>query len=138
MAEKALYRDLLKWIKVGRKPPVPQHIESVPNDPSIGFGVFRDSAVYDKYGNAKGGLRLPMIKVPVASYGEGHYVLTPPDGMAEIVPFSADVLAKLYPTKNVYVNKFKHAAMRLVQRRYLLPADAHKLVRQAKKAVIPH
>ena len=137
MAEKALYRDLLQWIRSRIAPPVPRHIESVPNDPSIGFGVYRDAAVYDDYGTAKGGLRFPMIKVPVASYGEGRYILTPPDGSAEIVPFTPDVLAKLYPTKTVYVNSFTHTAMRLVQQRYLLPADAHKLVRQAKKAVIP-
>ena len=35
------------------------------------------------------------------------------------------------------MNKFTHAAQRLVQQRYLLPSDAHKLVRQAKQAVIP-
>ena len=139
MAEKALYRDLLKWIKAPRKaPPVPRTIESVPNDPSIGYGEYRDAAVYDEYGNAKGGLRFPMIKVPVASYGEGRYILTPPDGSAEIVPFSDDVLKKLYRNRIAYVNKYRRAAMRLVQQRYLLPSDAHKLVRQAKKAVIPN
>ena len=138
MAEKALYRDLLQWIKAPRKaPPVPRTIESVPNDPSVGFGIYRDAAVYDEYGNAKGGLRFPMIKVPVASYGEGRYILTPPDGSAEIVPFGDDVLKGLYSSRNQYVNRFTHAAMRLVQQRYLLPADAHKLVRQARKAVIP-
>ena len=138
MAEKALYRDLLQWIKSPRKaPPVPRTIESVPNDPSVGFGIYRDAAVYDEYGNAKGGLRFPMIKVPVASYGEGRYILTPPDGSAEIVPFSDDVLKSLYSSRNQYVNRFTHAAMRLVQQKYLLPADAHKLVRQARKAVIP-
>jgi hypothetical protein len=109
----------------------------VPNDPSVGFGIYRDAAVYDEYGNAKGGLRFPMIKVPVASYGEGRYILTPPDGSAEIVPFSADVLKSLYSSRNQYVNRYTHAAMRLVQQRYLLPADAHKLVRQARQAVIP-
>lgn len=138
MAEKALYRDLLQWIKAPRKaPPVPKTIESVPNDPSVGFGIYRDAAVYDEYGNAKGGLRFPMITVPVASYGEGRYVLTPPHGLDEIVPFSDDVLESLYSSRNQYVNRYTHAAMRLVQQRYLLPADAHKLVRQARKAVIP-
>ena len=78
-----------------------------------------------------------MIKVPVASYGEGRYFLTPPDGSAEIVPFTADVLKSLYPTKRAYVNRFTQAAQRLVQQKYLLASDAHKLVRQAKKAVIP-
>lgn len=138
MAEKALYRDLLQWIKSPHKaPPVPATIESVPNDPSVGFGIYRDAAVYDEYGNAKGGLRFPMIAVPVASYGEGRYVLTPPHGLDEIVPFSDDVLKSLYSSRNQYVNRYTHAAMRLVQQRYLLPADAHKLVRQARKAIIP-
>ena len=138
MAEKALYRDLLQWIKAPHKaPPVPATIESVPNDPSVGFGIYRDAAVYDDYGNAKGGLRFPMIKVPVASYGEGRYVLTPPHGLDEIVPFSDDVLKSLYSSRNQYVNRFTHAAMRLVQQRYLLPGDAHKLVRQARQADIP-
>ena len=133
MAEKALYRNLTQWIKVGMAPPVPKHIESKPNDPAIGFGVYRDAAVYDALGTAKGGLRFPMISVPVASYGEGRYVLTPPSGMAEIVPLSSTILAQLYSSKVAYVNKYTHAAMRLVQQRYLLPSDAHKLVRQARQ-----
>ena len=38
MAEKALYRDLLQWIKSRIAPPVPDHIEPVANDPNVDFG----------------------------------------------------------------------------------------------------
>ena len=66
MAEKAAYADLLKWLTKAMRPPEPMMIDSKPNDPSIGFGIFRDSTVKDSLGNAKGGLRLPMVAVPIA------------------------------------------------------------------------
>ena len=132
MAEKAAYKDLVQWISRGSAPPVPRHILSRPNDPSIGFGVYRNAAVYDGLGTSMGGLRLPMVVVPVASYGEGRYVLTPPGGSAEIVTLGSDVLGQLYTSKADYVRAYSEAAMQLVEQRYLLLGDARKLIGQAK------
>lgn len=133
MAEKAAYNNLLRWIKRNIAPPTPPLIKSKPNDPSIGFGVYRDAALYDHYGNAIGGLKLPMASVPVASYGEGRYALTPPSGLTEIVPFTPYQLASLYDSKADYVAKYSAAAWKLVRQRYLLPSDALKLIKQAKE-----
>jgi hypothetical protein len=133
MAEKAAYADLLQWITEDTRPPEPPMLESIPNDPSIGFGIFRDSTVKDAYGNPEGGLRLPMIAVPVCSYGGGRYVLTPPSGLAEIVPFTAHQLAELYASKDEYVARYRAAAMKLVKERYLLLSDALELIAQAKE-----
>ena len=132
MAEKAAYEDLVTWITKGMAPPTPQRILSKPNDPAIGFGVYRDAPIYDGLGNAMGGLRLPMLAVPIASYGEGRYVLTPPNALTEIVPFSADILAQLYSSKADYVEKYSAVALELVKQRYLLRSDALKLIEQAK------
>jgi len=131
MAEKAGYEALVTWIRGGAAPPVPQHILSKPNDPSIGYGALRDAPIYDGLGNAMGGLRLPMVAVPVASFGAGQYYLTGPDG-SEIVPFEASILAQLYDSKADYLAKYKASAMQLVEQRYLLRSDALRLIDQAK------
>ena len=131
MAEKAAYEALVTWVTEGVAPPVPEHILSEPNDPSFGLGMYRDAAVYDEFGNARGGLRMPMVAVPIAGYGEGRDRLTPPHGLTEIVPFSGEMLAQLYISKADYVEKYTAVAMELVQHRYLLLGDALKLIAQA-------
>lgn len=133
MAEKAAYEDLVTWIREGTPPPRPANIVSKPDDPSVGIGIFRDAPVYDGNGNALGGLRLPMVAVPIASFGKGNYMLTAPSGLAEIVPFTSEVLDGLYSSKADYVARYSAVADRLVKQRYLLRSDARELVAQAKK-----
>jgi hypothetical protein len=132
MAEKAAFEDLMSWIREGVAPPRVARIESKPNDPAIGLGVYRDSAIYDEYGNALGGLRLPMIAAPVASYGEGHYVLTPPYALDEIKPLTPYQLSILYDSKAEYLAKYSAVALKLARQRFLLRSDALKLIATAK------
>lgn len=121
MPEKAMYEHLIKWTEDGIVPPRTEPI-------ALKAGTF--DIDYDENGTAKGGLRMPMVAVPVNSYGEGRATLS--DGCPELQPFSEEKLKAMYPTQEDYVNKFAAAALGLVQQGYLLSEDADKLVDGAK------
>ena len=80
----------------------------------------------DPDGNAIGGLRSPIITVPVAAY----------DGEACIqagttVPLSAQRLVELYPMHETYVTRLLAATDQAVDDRFLLCADAERIMRGA-------
>jgi len=133
MAEKAAYEDLSSWITDGTAPPMPPPIRNRPKDESIPYATFRDSPSYNSFDIAEGGLRLPMVDVPICSYGMARGALHPPSGLDQIVPFGPDTLYSLYGSKAEYVCKYESAALGLVERRYLLPSDAVTLVAQARE-----
>ncbi|SFV26094.1 alpha/beta hydrolase domain-containing protein [Hyphomicrobium facile] len=126
MAEKALYRHLIKWAEKGKAPPTAQPIELSPGTNTI---------VYDADGNAKGGLRLPMLTVPTTTYGVGRYVLS--ENCSEYKLWSADKLKALYPTHLDYTKKYGKATSDLVKKGYLLKEDGAALFKQAGSAKIP-
>lgn len=133
MAEKAAYEELYTWISRGIEPPRANPI-TVQQNPTTGSY----SVVYDSNNNAEGGLRLPMMAVPIASFGTGGYALVPPNGLtstsslyAKIVPFSTAVLHSLYSSKQDYIAKYTAVAMNLVKQGFLLRSDAFKLIEQA-------
>jgi hypothetical protein len=121
MPEKAMYEHLINWTEHGIVPPKADHIALKP-------GTF--DVEYDENGTAKGGLRMPMVDVPINSYGAGHMVLS--NGCPELQPLSVDKLKAMYSTPEGYVKKFSVATWSLVQRGYLLPEDAVKLIDAAK------
>lgn len=99
----------------------------------------------DKDGNDLGGVRLPELEVPLATY-TGWNLRDPKTGMAtERVSFlgswlplpkakSADdsrtAIADRYPSREDYLKKFTDAASRLVAERFLLKDDADSLVKR--------
>jgi hypothetical protein len=121
MPEKAFYEHLINWSEHGIAPPKVEHI-------LLKQGTF--DVDYDSNGTAKGGLRMPMVSVPINSYGPGHMVLA--NGCPELEPFSAEKLRALYPSQQDYVKKFSIATWSMVQEGYLLPEDAVKLIDAAK------
>jgi hypothetical protein len=121
MAEKAMYGHLIGWAEQGIVPPKAEPI-------ALKAGTF--DIDYDENGTARGGLRMPMVEVPINSYGEGHATLS--DGCPELKPFSTEKLKALYPTPEDYVKKFSIATWSLVQKGYLLSEDANKLIDGAK------
>ena len=90
MAEKAAYEALQRWAAGGTAAGA---CAADPTGPSDTI----DTTLYDGLGNGMGGLRFPMVEVPIATFGPGQYALT--DGCPEIVPFDASTLASLYPTQ---------------------------------------
>jgi Alpha/beta hydrolase domain len=56
----------------------------------------------------------------------------------QTIPFSAQTLASLYPTHDVYVDKFERATDRAQDRGFLLPVDTREIETIARTAPIPH
>jgi hypothetical protein len=96
----------------------------------------------DEFGNARGGLRLPELDVPVAMYLPNNEVVESLPGLLEpfrpllnlfcvltgsVFPFDAATLHALYPTRDDYVEAYEKRLDRLVHRRFLLPEDAETL-----------
>ena len=114
---------MIDWVEQGIVPP---------SAPLIDTGA--DGAVaYDANGTATGGLRFPMIAVPVASYGEGQALLS--EGCPEIEPFPAERLAELYGDRERYLQRYSAATWELVRAGFLLPEDVPALLAEA--AAVP-
>ncbi len=134
--QNAVYSHLVKWATVGTLPPTA---------PRITRSSFLSRIQRDTYGNALGGLRLPEIDVPIATYGIDN-ATTGSTAFLDIFacstsgstdPFTASRLGSLYPTHADYYNKYKAAADRALAAGYLLPADHAKALQQANAAAIP-
>ncbi|HEX7882307.1 MAG TPA: alpha/beta hydrolase domain-containing protein, partial [Afipia sp.] len=119
------YHNLQLWAEKGTRPPQAQPIALETNQ-----AIRRDPA-----GNAIGGLRLTYLDVPTASH-TGY--LTAGGGMGGVMgafkPFSAEELARLYPTPADYLGKFDAATDRLVAGRWLSQADGEAMKKAAKEA----
>jgi hypothetical protein len=73
----------------------------------------------DQYGNAVGGVRLPALDVPVATY-QGEFT----DGAGgRTTAFDQSTLAALYPSHDAYVAKMRAATAAAVAAGFMLPAD---------------
>lgn len=116
MAEKALYEHLIDWVETGVAPPSADPI-----------ALTAEGAVaFDEANTAQGGLRLPMVAVPVASYGEGLATLS--EGCSEIVPFGRERLEQLYGSRDSYLDAYHRSVWGLVQDGFLLSEDAGDLM----------
>jgi hypothetical protein len=113
--------DLSEWIRTGTAPP---------NGPRFAFNA-DGSLALDQYGNTKGGIRLPPIDVPVATY------VTNPCQLGGItVPFSDLQLRLLYPSFADYYAKMETATSAVATAGWLLPEDAADLLQRACAARI--
>ncbi|GAA2611965.1 hypothetical protein GCM10010411_53270 [Actinomadura fulvescens] len=102
-----------------------------PRAPRLEINAAGTDVVRDSRGNAVGGIRLPFIEVPTASYNGlgnrecgGWY-------HGSSVPFDQATLDALYPSHGRYVAQVVHAAARATKQGFLLPADARITVREA-------
>ena len=83
----------------------------------------------DENGNALGGVRLPEVSVPTATYGVAHGTLCFLFGYR--LPFDAARLKQLYGNKDNYVAKVAEAARQLVAQRFIQQKDGEELTRVA-------
>ena len=124
MFERTLYAYLDRWVSSGKAPPAAP-------DPEIQNGQY----VLDADGNILGGLRMPEMEVPIATY---RGTLTPSaDCTSAVQPFSSQRLQQLYATHRLYTRAFKRAANGLVKQGFLLSTDARRLIARAKAAPVP-
>ncbi|SEH16647.1 hypothetical protein SAMN04487967_2762 [Natronorubrum sediminis] len=114
-----------EWVKRNEEPPAAPRIErDVASDGTV-------EVVTDEYGNAKGGLRLPPIDVPVAFYDARSC-----DSYGQTFRLEESELERLYPTHKAYVAKIREATEAAVDDGYLLPADADALLARAEASSI--
>ncbi|WP_139190444.1 alpha/beta hydrolase domain-containing protein [Actinokineospora iranica] len=129
-AQNAAYHHLDQWVRRGVAPPVAPMIESL-------FGVF---VVRDGDQNARGGVRLPDLDAPVATYAprnSGGNVLGACLLLGSTTPFSPARLTARYPDHDAYVRAFTTAADRARDAGYLLPQDHAEALARARAADIP-
>ena len=122
--------QLNRWVRMGVKPP---------SAPAM------QPSMMDEYGNVKGGMRLPDIDVPIATYTKSNDPKNATDILSifacglsgSVVQFTPQRLMQLYPTHDDYVQKYTQAADKAVAAGFMLQSDRDIAVEQAKKAPIP-
>jgi len=121
----AAIQHVHRWLGGGPPPP--------PQEP-IAFDADGKTIARDAHGNALGGVRLPELEVPIASYrGQGarHFLA------GETHPFAANELKRLYPDHQNYVDRVTTAAQAAVAAGVILPARERIYVERARAADIP-
>lgn len=108
-----------RWLRDGTPPPQGPRFE------------FDDSGALarDADGNALGGIRLPPIDVPVASYRSDLCDL---GGIT--IPFTEVQLQQRYPTHADYYCRMKAATARALADGFLLPEDADDLMQRVEQS----
>lgn len=120
----AAYIQVNNWIQ-GQSTP--------PRFPPLQVSLLRFTYSNDKYGNVHGGVRLPELTVPTATYDVSLF-----SGLlGKTTPFDHDRLAKLYPTHEDYVAKVTAAAQQAERDGILLPFRMQQYIDEAKAADIP-
>lgn len=120
-SQRAALQHLDRWIRTGDGSKVPQ-------PPRVQFDAAGNPA-RDANGNIVGGLRLPPIDVPVATYlGESCGLL------GSTVAFDPLRLRLLYPTPEAYVSKMRAAIDRSVREGVMLAVDGADLLRLAQES----
>jgi hypothetical protein len=117
-----------------------------PSSPRIPFLVPK----VDADGNDIGGIRLPEIAVPLATYTGWNFRSPATGAPTEIVPLNGSFLPfaatraareashdprpsieERYPSRDAYLGKVRETAQKLVQERYLLGQDVDPIVAHA-------
>ena len=104
-----------RWVRTGQAP------RKTPR-----FAFEGQRLARDEHSNARGGIRLPPVEVPVASYQSTACGL---GGVT--VAFSDQQIQRLYPSFAVYERRLRRATDRAVQHGWLLPRDAVDQMRRA-------
>lgn len=117
------FRHLDRWVRDRA------YGQQVPQPPLVEFNA-DGTPERDEFGNVVGGLRLPPIDVPVATYVACGVVVS------GTYVFDIATLRRLYPTRADYVAKMQHATDAAVTAGYLLPEDAADLMSRAQRAFL--
>lgn len=133
-AYNAAFAALHEWVRNGKRP------QAAPRFERSAFGGLS----FDDNLNVVGGLRLPEIEVPIATYSTTNTpsLTDPTGGLAcslggTAARFSPQRLEMLYPTHDDYVTKYKAAADRSLAAGHLLQADYDEALKEAQAAPIP-
>ena len=103
---------------------------SPPRAPWIVIGKSTVQAELDENGNAVGGLRMPELQVPVATYSVGEKECRLNGYMS---PFSTEKLRALYGNKARYLKLYDEAADAMVAQSWMLQDSAERLKQHARE-----
>jgi hypothetical protein len=123
----AALRALETWVARGVPAPAAPRIERVGPTPATQSQNHRR----DLDANAIGGLRSPIIDVPVAAYNGEACIQA-----GTTSPLPPERLAELYPTHERYVRRLRAATDRAVKDRSLLCQDAETILRKASASSV--
>ncbi len=114
------FENLYAWVDRDTPPPRGEHLQV----------DARGNTQLDENGNALGGVRLPEVSVPLATYGVGK------GGQCWLfgyrMPFDLEKRKALYGGRDQYALKVQAAAQQLVAGRWIQPQGADELVRAAQ------
>lgn len=122
-AYRAALERLDEWVTRNREPPTPPRFEREDGE-----------VVTDEFGNTRGGFRVPVLDVPVATYD----ARAPDCGLFGTTHrFDDETLAELYPSRDAYLEALADAVGDAVKSGLLLRADAATLLARARRADLP-
>ena len=124
-------RHLDEWVRTGQAPPAAPRLEV---DDSTGT----PACVRDDDGIVRGGIRTPLVDVPVAAL-TGDPVDTSNVLMilfGSTLPFSDAQLAR-YPSVDAYLAAYEASADAAIEAGWVLPEDRQELLDMAQPEVIP-
>ncbi len=116
LVQAAMFSNMYQWLNGGRAPPPSALIETNPDG----------STLLDEWGNAKGGVRLPQVSVPVATYGVGSSAACLLFGYTD--PFPAARSQMLYGNQGAYLDKVRTSIDGLLAQRLILPNGVERLL----------
>src|SRR4029450_13566321 len=92
----------------------------------------------DEYGNAVGGIRTPLVDVPMSTLSGEPSLGGPPfcAHFGSTTPFDASSLARLYPTHDAYVTAFTASAEAAVDAGFILRPEADEMIATAQQSAI--
>ncbi|WP_282596011.1 alpha/beta hydrolase domain-containing protein [Spongiibacter thalassae] len=126
----AAFHALTVWMTTGLKaptaPPLLFNNDTAPVEGSVPAGVTPPVFQTDQHGNALGGLRLPVMDVPVATYLGSTCFL-----FGQSFPFSLATNSTLYNSEDDYIEKFNESVNSAVSNGFLLREDAEDMMRRA-------
>jgi hypothetical protein len=92
----------------------------------------------DEHGNAVGGIRTPLVDVPVSTLSGEAALGGPPlcRLFGSTTPFDAATLARLYPDHESYMNAFTASAESAVRAGFLLRPEADAMIAVAQQGSV--
>ena len=126
----AAWRNLDRWVRTGVRPPhgdpLVQKATAGPFVPEIAFEA-------DPYGNARGGVRLPVVEVPTARWVGAKTGAFTCLFVGYKYPFGKAELARWYPGPAAYKARLRAAVARLRAAHWLTPEDSAEILRAAEQ-----
>jgi hypothetical protein len=128
---RAALHHLVTWARTGEPPPIAPRIEVVA-EPGQQAVIERD-----EHGNALGGVRTPLVDVPIAALsGEPALGNALYCSFGSTTPFDAATLARLYPDHDSYVAAFTASTEAAVDAGFILRPEADEMIAAAVESGI--